>query len=74
MVFVIPNEKDREKVKEYCGEDSHIVLITTPGQVWYSPISAYSLWNVYLAHAILDFTCGSHQIEIELSQGHHVTS
>lgn len=38
MVFVISNEKDREKVKEYCGEDSHIVLITTPGQVCYSPI------------------------------------
>jgi hypothetical protein len=54
VVFVIPNEKDREKVKEYCGEDSHIVSITTPGQVCYSPISAHSLWNVYLAHAILD--------------------
>ncbi|KAG0567766.1 hypothetical protein KC19_7G158800 [Ceratodon purpureus] len=33
VVFVIPNEKERQKVKEACGEDSHIVFITTPGQL-----------------------------------------
>jgi len=33
VVFVIPNEKERLKVQESCGEDSHIVFITTPGQV-----------------------------------------
>ncbi|XP_024397073.1 photosynthetic NDH subunit of subcomplex B 1, chloroplastic [Physcomitrium patens] len=33
VVFVIPNEKWRRKVKEICGENAHIVFITTPGQL-----------------------------------------
>jgi ADP-heptose:LPS heptosyltransferase len=33
VLFVIPNEKDRQKVQEACGEDAHIVFITTPGQL-----------------------------------------
>ncbi|XP_024385190.1 photosynthetic NDH subunit of subcomplex B 1, chloroplastic [Physcomitrium patens] len=33
VVFVIPNEKLRSKVKESCGENTHIVFITTPSQL-----------------------------------------
>ncbi|XP_065866951.1 photosynthetic NDH subunit of subcomplex B 1, chloroplastic isoform X2 [Euphorbia lathyris] len=32
-VFVIPHEKERENVEEIVGEDTNIVLITTPGQL-----------------------------------------
>lgn len=32
-VFVIPHEKERENVEEIVGDDTSIVLITTPGQV-----------------------------------------
>ncbi|WOL13506.1 photosynthetic NDH subunit of subcomplex B 1, chloroplastic [Canna indica] len=32
-LFVIPHEKVREDVEEFAGEDSHILFITTPGQL-----------------------------------------
>lgn len=32
-VYVIPHEKLREDVEEIAGEDSAIILVTTPGQL-----------------------------------------
>ncbi|WCJ40378.1 NDH-dependent cyclic electron flow 1 [Euphorbia peplus] len=32
-LFVIPHEKERENIEEFLGEDTNIVLITTPGQL-----------------------------------------
>ena len=36
MIFVIPNEKDQQKVKEICGRDLRIVFITISGQVCFA--------------------------------------
>jgi len=45
VLFVIPNEKDRQRVQEACGEDAHIVFITTPGQV-----CPFSILRVHLMY------------------------
>ncbi|KAL3686857.1 hypothetical protein R1sor_013166 [Riccia sorocarpa] len=32
-LIVVPNLKDKKKVLEACGDDAHVVFITTPGQL-----------------------------------------
>ena len=36
-LYVIPHEKERENVEEIIGDDTNMIFITTPGQVWNFP-------------------------------------
>lgn len=54
VVFVIPNEKLRSKVKESCGENTHIVFITTPSQV---PPTSSTFTLLTIRNVCLLFKC-----------------